>query len=87
MPWPSFSETMYAYEPTVRMSRVGGAMVNVLSTARIEKQLERNRRRTERFERKMAELQRHEKEVSDKLKDAQVSRSDRNPAQVLANLG
>ena len=64
-------------EPTVRMSRVGGAMVNVLSTARIEKKLERNRRRTERFERKMAELQRHEKEVSDKLKDAQVSRSGR----------
>ena len=49
--------------------------------------MERNRRRTERFERKMAELQRHEKEVSDKLKDAQVSRSGRKSSkfwQILA---
>jgi hypothetical protein len=37
--------------PTARFQKVQGAMVNVLSTSRIEKQLARNRRRMERFER------------------------------------
>ena len=54
------------------MQRVGGAMVNVLSTARIDKRVAKNQRRTDRFERKMKELQKHEKETSDRLKNAQI---------------
>lgn len=62
-----------ADEPaTERMQRVGGAMVNVLSTARIDKRLSKNQRRTDRFERHMKELQKHEKETSDRLKNAQI---------------
>ena len=59
-------------QPTERLQRVGGAMVNVLSTARIEKSLARNQRRTDRFDRHMRELQRREKATSDKMKNAQI---------------
>lgn len=59
-------------EPTERLQRVSGAMVNILSTARVEKRLARNQRRTDRFNRHMRELQQREKTTSEKMKNAQI---------------
>ncbi len=59
-------------QPTERLQRVSGAMVNILSTARVEKRLARNQRRTDRFSRHMREMQRREKDTSEKMKNAQI---------------
>lgn len=59
-------------QPTERLQRVSGAMVNILSTARVEKRLARNQRRTDRFNRHMRELQQRDKATSDKMKNAQI---------------
>jgi hypothetical protein len=59
-------------QPTERLQRVSGAMVNILSTARVEKRLARNQRRTDRFDRHMREMQRREKDTSEKMKNAQI---------------
>ena len=54
---------------TVRLTKVNGAMVNVLSTARIQKRVARNRRKTEQFERDQEELRRREQRISCKSVD------------------
>jgi hypothetical protein len=58
--------------PTVRLSRVAGAMVNVLSTARIDKKLAHNRRKTERFGQDQDELRRRVEQISNKSKDLSI---------------
>ena len=54
---------------TVRLQKVNGAMVNVLSTARIEKKIARNRRATEKFESAQEELRQREQKISCKSVD------------------
>ena len=56
-----------ASQPTERLQKVNGALVNVLSTARIDKKWGKLRRDGERLQRRQSDLQRREQAASSKL--------------------